>query len=218
MSDDAQLQIDLESEIKAVNEWVDAFPLAAVRAALKELQRQRDEIDIRILDLEDKVLVYQSIRPAARSRNGKGPEVGSVATSPQAAVGRRKTPRREAFYKILEAEPEKSFPLAEIRDRLVAMGHMADTKAERHSLQVMASKMFKRGEIARPQDGFYKFLPPHAVAASDQAKGSDQSVVQTNVHGQDGGGLQGRGDPRVVSEGHPPALEGAPDVAHRAGS
>lgn len=162
MGDATQLRLDLEAEIAAVDKWVESFPLVNARRALAELKRQRDEIDLAILDIEDKMAMHESFRPASAQNGAAAP--ATRATAVRNATGRPKTPRREAFYKILEADPERTFSLAEIRDRLIELNLMQDSKADRHSLQVMASKMYKRGEIDRPRDGHYKFLPPHSEA------------------------------------------------------
>lgn len=201
MHSDAQLTLDIEREIAAVDEWVRAFPHERLRKARKALLVQRAELDSKIDELDRRLAVYESLRVPA-SNGKRDPE-------PVAPSRRRVTPRRAAFYRILEQDSEREIPLGEIKDRLVALGHMEDTERERHSLQVMASKMVKRGEVQRPRDGFYKFRPPHGESV--EASSPVSPATSGNEEAVEDGEAAFQRLPR-------PAQEGAPDVAHRAGS
>lgn len=217
MSDD-QLELGIEDDLKAVDEWVAAFPHQRLRDALARLRAERASIDEKIQEIDRRLASYESLR-RPRSASNVDPAAASVVNpAAKAARSRPVTPRRAAFYKILEQDPDRAIPFSEIKERLVGMGFMQDTKSEIHSLNVMASKMVQRGEIGRERDGFYKFLPPHSEAPGTRRDGGEQAVTQPDVQSQDGSGSQGRGDPRIVTEGHPLPSEGAPGEAHLAGS
>jgi hypothetical protein len=74
--------------------------------------------------------------------------------------------------------------LATLRDELARRGWLGDGDTEYHRLQMMASKMAKRGELDRPQKGLYRLAS--SVAQSEEAlnSGSGEARAALQSHRQ----------------------------------
>lgn len=188
-----------------VRQWVDSFPEAQVRSALSALIAQRDGIDRKIDRLETQIGYFESMRAKITP-----PTNGVVAKDPDPQLEPQRpkiTPRRAAIIEILSGQPNRAFKLSEIKQRLVQRGLMEDTPRETHSLQVMAQKMLKKGELERPRDGYYRIRRDSGVEAS----------AQTSLAASEDEGLE-RGLTPHSSGVSLSASEDAPGEAHLAGS
>jgi len=145
MSDPAPLELSealpighLEAQLDT---WVGAFPVDAIRAHLKELERQKGNIESAIESLNRRLAIWQAMRAHQAGQ-------GDLVPTPS---------KRDAVLNLLERDPYREFTHAEIRSTLIESGLLEDARKARHALEMTLSNMTKRGEIERLRKGFYRF-------------------------------------------------------------
>lgn len=122
-----------------LDQWVDDFPVEAIRQHLRELRERKGTIEAAIESLDRRLAVWSAMRSHASGHD--------VASPPS---------KRDGVLNLLERDPNHDFRLAEIRDHLTEGGLMEDSAKARHALEMTVVNMTKRGEIERPRKGFYR--------------------------------------------------------------
>jgi hypothetical protein len=123
----------------------------ALAIAKVELKRtQRDQL-ARYRDFVAEIRGIELAQPATPDHNG---------AAPREASGRGV--KRQAVLDLLADGTERTKP--QIRRHLINIGLMGDSDKESHSLSVILSRMYRKGEIARARTGVYQSL---SAAAAD---------------------------------------------------
>jgi hypothetical protein len=141
-----------------LDQWVDEFPVHAIRQHLDELHRRKGDLEAAIESLNRRLAVWIAMRSHAEGRDVDSPPS-----------------KRDGILNLLERDPHREFRLSEIRAHLTEGGLMQDTAKARHALEMTVVNMTNRGEIERPRKGFYRI-----------ARGGDKSPALMNVRSWDG--------------------------------
>ena len=135
---------------KRLDQWIDDFPIDAVKTQLEELERERGSIEAAIASFRRRLEIWGAMRAHAQGHGDKVP----------------KPRKRDAVLNLLEQDPGRTFALSEIRDRLITDGLLEDSDKARHALDVTLSNMRRRGEVTRVRKGFYRLAPTGAQGSS----------------------------------------------------
>jgi hypothetical protein len=127
-----------------LDQWVDAFPVEAIRQHLEDLERRKGDIEKAMESLNRRLQYWSAMRAHHAGQGDKTP----------------KPSKRNAVLNLIERDPGREFALKEIWAVLVEDGIVEDTPKARHALEMTVLNMRKRGEIARVRKGFYKLVTP----------------------------------------------------------
>jgi hypothetical protein len=119
-----------------------------LRRRNKAMQDTLDDLPKALPNIDVKGLAGQ----AALARLNEGSEAAAmVDRDPPADLSRAKK-----LIWFLSRNRGETWKLSEIRDRLVQEGVLADDPGDTHGLQVTASRLFRTGQIERPEEGHYR--------------------------------------------------------------
>jgi hypothetical protein len=130
----------------AFERWVEKMPASEVEADLGRLQAEQFELQAQI-DVLRKAL---QLKKVSAFRQGHEPRrVDSAQGPPADGAGRR---GRDAVRAIIRANPEKDeWNISEMLEALRERGWPANV----HSVGVNLSRMYRDGELGRPEYGRY---------------------------------------------------------------
>jgi hypothetical protein len=200
-----------------ISEWLSGFPEEEAEQEVQDLRRDVERVAEQIEELQtvygQLMLELTKAEQALRFREQliRETEFATFGVGPRSPLpdgGRarqRKRGKAAAMTIFEEGSPGMALRAADVRDLMVERGWM-EADEDLHSIQVALSRLAREGKLERARQGVYR-LPA-----------GEEASAPTDVQGTNGGGSEGHGDPRAVTEGHLLALEGAPDEAHRAGS
>jgi hypothetical protein len=133
-------------------DWLGSMPLAAIEAKIETLEGQAQRIGVE-LTMWRSALALQRGREAEQSLQRR-PEAPQLQNRPTQADGGAPT-LRQAVLKLIASEPNRRWATRQIRERLVEAGVLLDTVNASTHLYSMLSNMATKGQIKRPETGFY---------------------------------------------------------------
>ena len=152
----------------------------AREAKLVDLQRQADRQAKQLADVKDGRAMLAQYRDFVMRVQGLPERTAVAGPSPPTAedVDRKPSPRgaKPAAVEALLADGTAREKV-EIGKHLIGLDLMADAKADWHSLDVLLSRMYRQGKLARPRPSVYQ--NPDALEASldrltENAQGGDE--------------------------------------------
>jgi len=156
--------------------WLASLPEEDVMAELHDLEGQLRELE-RQVALRREVLAMKrrwaadetssEVEGPAVDSNGSGPTVGT-AVSPDEDPDDGDVKRgKDAVLAVMREAPDRAWSLDAILDAWESRTWIEDREGSRHSLQVAASRMFRRKELKRMRPGVYR-LALHMKEGGEQ--------------------------------------------------
>jgi hypothetical protein len=140
-----QQEVNREREVReAVQRWYESFPEAAVTEQIAILEGRKADIEREL-----------SVLHAEMDRYRRYGQRGRLPVDAERNGEPRPTTRREAVRAIMSEAPGHPFKLAEVRLQMIRRGFMPDTENAGVGLQMVMASMAKRGELQRPEKGYY---------------------------------------------------------------
>ncbi|HVM57067.1 MAG TPA: hypothetical protein VMT74_06360 [Gaiellaceae bacterium] len=127
-----------------VAKWAASTPLELLEDELRELERRRMELEVRIDVLRRHVSLLGAARDLASGLTVHGPALS----------------KRDAVLRVLSDAPSEGMRLAEIRRALVQRGWLTGDRRATHALEVAVATMAQRGELRRIRRGLYELPRP----------------------------------------------------------
>jgi hypothetical protein len=155
---------ELEQVDTRVVAWVDDFPRERVAAAIARVEN-------RLAKWRQALAIYD----AMHSENGSEPTRWSAAaaapdpTNSLIPLPERTPTKAQAVTTVMRTSPHTTWKLDDLRRALVAHGWIEDTKRASHGLQVVTSTMVQRGQLERPEKGFYR-LPSEGTTDAGRSE------------------------------------------------
>ena len=156
--------------------WLASLPEEDVMAELHELEGELRELE-RQVALRREVLAMKrrwtsdEVSPAVQvtiaDSSGSAPSA-STGPSPAEDSDDQEVKRgKDAVLAVMGEAPDRAWSLDAILDAWESRTWIEDREGSRHSLQVAASRMFRRKELKRVRPGIYR-LAPHMKEGGEQ--------------------------------------------------
>jgi hypothetical protein len=184
---------------EALLTWLQAFPTKDLERRLTLLLAHRRQLDLEIRFLQAQIARYRQYLEDLQTL--QAPDETMERAHPVAAVTAKTTiggtaqsaaqrsvrperperpdypPKRIAVIRLLSETPGRAQRLADIRSKLIERGWLEDSDNARHALQVSLINMAKRGELERPEKGYYaltssQFSEPLPLNSSPEKESS----------------------------------------------
>jgi hypothetical protein len=156
--------VSTSSLIAELDDWLDRFPEREVEQRLTSLEQQRVALLNRHTEIENELqAIGQEIAKASEALTMKRRwDELTLMRAAMGDAGKRSAPilrGREAILRVMQDDPVRvNWTIGDVHSALLERGWVNGT--DTHTTQVNLSRMFRKGQIARPVQGIYRLLTP----------------------------------------------------------
>jgi tellurite resistance protein len=136
------------------------MPLAAIEAKIATLEKQAQRVGVELQMWRSALGLHQG-RQAGEELRQREPlaagieAVAAVSATASVTSNDTKPTLRQAVLNVVGSQPNRRWATKQIRQQLVEAGWLAESDVASTHLYSMLSNMATKGQIKRPETGFY---------------------------------------------------------------